>query len=167
MFSTKKCWILSIVCLALASASPVLGEAQGWAVAAGSFDIEGDPTPEAGVEFRFSPLPVGGVQWLGLVPAMGVSGTSDGGVWLYGNVRLDLEVSDHWVITPQFAVTLFEDGDGKDLGGPVEFRSGLEVSYRFGRGSRLGVLFYHLSNARIYDDNPGSNSLVLVWAIGR
>ena len=67
-------------------------------------------------------------------------------------------------MTPQFAVTLYEDGDGKDLGGPLEFRSGLEVAYDFARGPTVGLLFYHLSNGDFYDFNPGSNSLVLTVA---
>ena len=67
-------------------------------------------------------------------------------------------------MTPFTGASIFEEGDGKDLGGTVEFRSGFEISYRFDSGSRFGVYFYHLSNARIYDDNPGSNSVGLVWA---
>ena len=66
---------------------------------------------------------------------------------------------------PGFAVSLYEEGStGKDLGGPVEFRSSLEFARRFAGGSSLGLAVYHLSNAGIYDDNPGSNSVILSWA---
>jgi hypothetical protein len=57
---------------------------------------------------------------------------------------------------------LYEEGDGKDLGGPVEFRSGLEVAVRAGARWWVGLSYYHLSNAVLYDRNPGEESLVLV-----
>ena len=71
------------------------------------------------------------------------------------------------MVTPQFAVSLYEQGDGRDLGGVVEFRSGLEVAYAFAKGPRVGVLFYHLSNGDFYDFNPGSNSFVVTLSFGR
>ena len=46
----------------------------------------------------------------------------------------------------------------------VEFRSNFEVYRRLGPRSRLTGIFYHLSNASIYDDNPGVNSLVVGYA---
>lgn len=156
--------LLSICCLAVLTPPAFGGEAQGWAIHSGAFDLAESSTAEMGVEYRLAPFSLKKVE---IVPAFGLSGTSDGGVWLYGGLRYDWELSDHWIVTPSVGVSLFEEGDGKNLGGPIEFRSGLEISYRFHRRSRLGVLFYHLSNARIYDDNPGSNTLNFVWGLGR
>jgi hypothetical protein len=45
----------------------------------------------------------------------------------------------------------------------IEFRSGIELSRRLGERSRLGVSFFHLSNAALYNFNPGSESLVLTY----
>ena len=51
-------------------------------------------------------------------------------------------------------------GRGKDLGHVFEIRSGLEIAYRFNNRSRLGLLFYHISNAGLGDDrNPGAEAL--------
>lgn len=49
----------------------------------------------------------------------------------------------------------------------MEFRSGLEIAYRLANGHRVGMIYYHLSHANIYEDNPGSNSLVFTWSLGR
>jgi hypothetical protein len=68
------------------------------------------------------------------------------------------------VATPGFAAGLFHRGGGQNLGGPVEFRSSIELAYRFGDGSRLGLNLSHLSNGGFYDRNPGTESLVLVWS---
>ncbi|MEM7584109.1 MAG: acyloxyacyl hydrolase [Acidobacteriota bacterium] len=147
----------------------------GWAIYGGIFDTRGDDRPgvddrpfELGIEYRWREierfeLP----SRLQLKPTAGLAGTEDGNVWIYGGLRLDVQLGERWVMTPQFSVALYEDGDGKDLGGVVEFRSGFELAYRFEKGQRLGLLFYHLSNAGLYDSNPGSNSLVLTWGFGR
>ena len=50
---------------------------------------------------------------------------------------------------------LYLDNGGFDLGGPIEFRSGIEVGYENDRGWRFGLSYDHRSNAGIYDDNPG------------
>ncbi|GGF86632.1 hypothetical protein GCM10011319_52900 [Mameliella alba] len=44
---------------------------------------------------------------------------------------------------------------GFDLGGPIEFRSGIELGWENDRGWRFAVSYDHRSNAEIYDNNPG------------
>ncbi|MCZ6727505.1 MAG: acyloxyacyl hydrolase, partial [Acidobacteria bacterium] len=72
-------------------------------------------------------------------------------------------------LAPNFAVSLYEQGDGKDLGHEIEFRSGLELACSHRGGSSLGLEFYHISNSSISDVNPGSNSLLVYysWPLGR
>ena len=113
----------------------------------------------AGLEYRLRSR-----AW-DLVPVLGAAATEDGAFWAYAGLRRPFRFGRGWRLTPGFAVSLYEEGStGKDLGGPLEFRSSIELSHRFGRGSSLGLVFYHLSNSSIYDDNPGSNSLILTWA---
>ena len=50
---------------------------------------------------------------------------------------------------------LYSKGSGSGLGGPIEFRSGVEVGYQALNGVRFGLGFDHRSNAGIYDSNPG------------
>ena len=51
-------------------------------------------------------------------------------------------------------------GDGFDLGGLIEFRSGIELGYENRRGWRFGLSYDHRSNAGIYDDNPGIETVM-------
>lgn len=135
------------------------------AVSLGTFDLaDRDPPTEVGIEVRLRPFQLGPIA---LAPVVGATATGDDGLWGYGGVRHDLELSARWILAPSFAVALFDEGDGKDLGGPVEFRSGLELAYRLRGGNRLGFVFYHLSNAGIYERNPGANSFALTFAFGR
>lgn len=50
---------------------------------------------------------------------------------------------------------LYSRGTGVDLGGPIEFRSGIELAYHLENGMRLGLGWDHRSNLEIYARNPG------------
>lgn len=140
-----------------------------WAVLAGIFDVgtRGE-VGEVGAEARLRKfgLPLGSLE-LPLEPAVGAMTTGDGAAYAHLSFRLTLKDlwatpwSDRWRVVPFLGVGVYEAGDGKDLGGPVEFRSGVEVSYRAGQRWWLGATLYHLSNAVIYDSNPGEESLVV------
>ena len=159
MKKTLQTVALTVVALLPAASAATAGD---WAVHAGRFDIARDEKPvEGGLQYRFAGFSLGPFE---LTPAVGLAATENENVWVYGALRYDFELSARWVLTPTLGVSLYDEGDGKDLGGPIEFLTGLEVAYRFASGSRLGVWFYHLSNAGLYDDNPGANSLVLTWA---
>ena len=156
-------WLVAAI-VAGAAAMPVAParaeEGRELALSAGSYDIAKTRSIEAGVEYRLRSR-----AW-GLVPALGGALNDDGAFWVYGGLRRPFRVGRGWRLTPGLAVSLYEEGSsGKDLGGLLEFRSSLELSYRFAGGSSLGLAFYHLSNASLYDDNPGSNSVTLSWAL--
>ena len=62
--------------------------------------------------------------------------------------------------TPSFAPGLYSEGDGKDLGHVLEFKTEVQVSYAFSDTSSLAVSYNHLSNASLGDKNPGANSYI-------
>ena len=126
---------------------------------AGYYDINDDE--DAG-EFHFEYI--SDWRFWKLTPQIGVMATTDAAAYLYAGIRLDLFLGRRWVITPQFAPGLYHDGDGKDLGHVIEFRSAIEVAYRFDDRSRLGLSFYHLSNAGLDDNNPGTEVLTLHYS---
>lgn len=113
---------------------------------------------EVGFEYR-RPIDV----W-GLALAAGLTVNDDKSAWILGGLRRDFSLAGSWIITPAFAIALYEKGDGKDLGGPLEFRSALEIAYLWPSRKRLAFAIYHLSNAGIYDRNPGMNSLILTYS---
>jgi lipid A 3-O-deacylase len=51
------------------------------------------------------------------------------------------------------------------LGAPIEFRSGVDLAYKFADLSRLGVSFQHTSNAGIGKSNPGEQEVLLVYQL--
>lgn len=129
---------------------------------AGYYDLfDNQSAGEARVEYRFSEA---NKVWI-FTPFVGAMGTTDAATYGYAGIGIDVFFGKRWVATPNFAVGLYGNGDGKDLGYAVEFRSGLEVAYRFDDYSRLGVSFTHISNAGLDDRNPGVESLVVMYSI--
>ena len=57
------------------------------------------------------------------------------------------------------------NGDGKDLGNPLEFRSGITFSVRLSDYSRLGITFHHISNAGLNERNPGEESILVLYSV--
>lgn len=142
--------------------NPVAAEDSEWSIYAGRWAIEQeDATNEVGFElhrpFKETPFDLAG----------GMAATADEAVWAYVGTSVSWQAGEKFRLRPGFAVSLFEDGDGRDLGGVVEFRSSLEVTYLVNPNLRLGLLVYHLSNASIYENNPGANSLVFVVGLPR
>ena len=91
--------------------------------------------------------------------------TTDAAIYGYAGLMLDIYFGRRIVFTPNVAVGLYSDGGGKDLGSVIEFRSGVELAYRFDSRARLGVAFHHISNASIEDINPGTETLTLVLSL--
>jgi len=150
-------------CLALSSilASPMLAqESPSVAFSLGAFNFNKSPTVlEGGVEYRH-PIDV----WK-LAIAGGLFANVDGAFWVFGGLRRDFHLGGPWLITPAFGLTLYEKGDSKDLGGVFEFRSALEVGYQWPNRHRVAFGISHLSNAGIYDLNPGANSLIVSYSL--
>ena len=126
----------------------------------GSFDVNDDEDSiEARLEYRSD------IKLLWVKPFSGVMVNTNSGVYGYGGILLDVFLGRRLVVTPSFAVGLYHVGAGKDLGSAIEFRSQIEVGFRFDDRSRLALSFDHVSNAGIDDKNPGTEELVLTYAV--
>ena len=132
---------------------------------AGAFDtgmpnpIE-DTEPAYELELRFK-------QGLWYIhPHIGFQGTTDGMVYGYLGLHTDLPIGDHFRIVPSGSVGLWSQGyNGKDLGGLLEFRVGGGIAWRFDNDWRVGVTWYHMSNANTYNSNPGAEMMFLELGI--
>jgi len=127
---------------------------------AGAFDLlQGD---DQAVDFRLEYRHGKGL-WI-VKPWVGFEGTSDGAIYGVGGIYADISLGRRFVLTPSFGVGAYDEGDGKDLGDTIEFRSQVELAYRFDNRSRVGVAFSHISNAGIGDRNPGTEILNVYYA---
>lgn len=149
--------------LAVAAAASLLAHAataeEYLTLSAGSFDVDDENTPNFGLEYR------GESFWYDLLPIAGVQANTDGGIYGYVGLNYDWQFTDRWYLTPTVAVGAYEDNSSVDLGGWLEFRTGVEVSHRFSNAHRLGLAFHHISNASIYDENPGTEQVMLTYSV--
>lgn len=154
-------WLAVLLAAMVFTTGPARAEDPAFlAVSAGYYDINDDYDAfEGRVEYRHDRK-----FWI-FKPFAGVMATSDEAVHGYAGVLVDIYFGRRWVLTPSFAPGVYRDGDGKDLGGTIQFRSQLELSYRFDDRSRLGLSVNHISNASIYDSNPGTESVAITYAI--
>ncbi len=104
-------------------------------------------------------------RFLNFRPLIGLMATAKGTVYGYVGLNFDLLFADHILFAPGFAAGYFTAGNGKKLGYPIEFRSGVELAWQFSDWHRIGLHFYHLSNASLGHRNPGEESLVLFYDI--
>ena len=92
-----------------------------------------------------------------LSPITGVFLTANSAAYLYTGVQAEYEVG-FLTITPSFAPGYYHDGNGKDLGSPLEFKSEVQMTFNLSDSTHLGMSYNHISNASLGTKNPGANS---------
>ena len=165
VWPVRRIWVgIAVLGLGFGLLAPVPARAEDPAMLAFSlawFDANqrDDQAAEARIEYRAARR-----YWL-FKPFGGIMATSDGAAHAFAGVLIDLYFGHHLVVTPSFAPGVFTDGDGKDLGSVIEFRSQIEIAWRFDNRSRIGLSLNHISNASIANRNPGVESLALTYVI--
>tara|TARA_B100001996_G_scaffold148881_1_gene113305 strand:+ start:59 stop:562 length:504 start_codon:yes stop_codon:yes gene_type:complete len=95
-----------------------------------------------------------------LQPVTGAFMTADNAAYIYTGFQIPYE-SGSLKITPSFTPGLYDDGDGKDLGHVIEFKSEIQISFNLTSDSEIGISYNHLSNASLGSKNPGANSYII------
>jgi len=107
------------------------------------------PTGQLQVENQFA------AKFGPVSPIVGSLFTTAGDVYGYAGIAYMLPANSRFLIRPTFAVGSYFRGSGQNLGGTLEFNSGLEFNYLVENNIRLGLSVHHISNAGIYTHNPG------------
>ena len=92
-----------------------------------------------------------------LSPITGLMITADNAGYIYTGVQAQYRIG-FLNITPSFTPGLYHEGEGKDLGHMLEFKSEVQLSLDLSEGTELGFSYNHISNASLGDKNPGANS---------
>ena len=97
-------------------------------------------------------------SFLGTIsPVTGFLITGDNATYLYTGVQAEYNIGK-LNLTPSFTPGLYGQGDGKDLGHLVEFKSEVQLSLDLSEKSQFGFSYNHISNASLGEKNPGANS---------
>ena len=92
-----------------------------------------------------------------LSPITGALITSDNASYFYTGIQANYKIGS-LNLTPSFTPGYYHEGDGKDLGHALEFKSEVQLSLELPKESQLGFSYNHISNASLGDKNPGANS---------
>ena len=124
----------------------------------GMFDFSDDGKSSQLIGFQHQDENLNRDTFLGnLSPITGLMITADNAGFIYTGVQAQYKVGN-LNFTPSFAPGLYHEGNGKDLGHVLEFKSELQVSFDLSQNSELGFSYNHISNASLGDKNPGANS---------
>ena len=92
-----------------------------------------------------------------LSPITGALITADNATYMYTGVQAQYKLGS-LNFTPSFTPGYYNEGNGKDLGHALEFKSEVQLSLELPKDTQLGFSYNHLSNASLGDKNPGANS---------
>lgn len=145
----------------LASGPALADNVNRVSIGLGYYDIRDN---EDAVDFRIEYRPGTPIVWE-LRPWLGAEVTSDGALYGAGGFLYDFHLQNNWILTPSIGGGLYAEGNGKDLGGAIQFRTMLELGYQFENASRVSAGLSHISNAHTRNYNPGTEILGVYYHI--
>ena len=155
---TIKFLIILYISLNLSSFSYSEERTNGYNFYTGMFDFSDDKKRSTlfGVEHQnenlYRDTLVGRVS-----PVTGFMITEANAAYVYTGIEANYDLGI-FKFTPSFAPGIYSQGDGKDLGHPLEFKSEVQLSMDLGETTNFGMSYNHVSNASLGDKNPGANS---------
>jgi|TARA_B110001450_G_C17377107_1_gene382147 lipid A 3-O-deacylase len=124
----------------------------------GMFDFSDDGKRATTIGFQHQNEDLLRDSFMGILsPVTGAMITSDNASYFYTGVQAQYQIGKI-NLTPSFAPGLYSQGDGKDLGHVMEFKSEIQLSVDLFKDSELGFSYNHISNASLGKKNPGANS---------
>ena len=129
-----------------------------FSVYTGMFDFSDDGKRSTLIGFQHQNENLNRDTFLGnLSPITGAMLTADSAAYFYTGVQANYKIGV-LNFTPSFAPGFYNEGNGKDLGHALEFKSEIQLSLELPLDSQVGFSYNHLSNASLGDENPGANS---------
>ena len=90
-------------------------------------------------------------------PITGAFMTGNSSVYLYTGIEGQYGIG-HLKILPSFSPGYYEEGDGKDLGSALEFKSEVKIGLDIFENSKLSYSYSHISNNDWGETNPGTDN---------
>ena len=97
-----------------------------------------------------------------IVPMTGAMLTKDNASMIYAGIKTEYKIGNFF-ISPSFAPGYYNEGDGKDLGHDIEFKTQLNFGWNLGDKSNFGLSYSHISNADLGVKNPGANNIAFTF----
>ena len=130
----------------------------------GMFDFSDDGKKSTLIGFQHQNENLNRDTFLGnLSPITGFLITADNAGYIYTGVQAQYKLGA-LNLTPSFTPGIYHEGDGKDLGSVLEFKSELKVGLDIFENSKLSYSYSHISNNDWGETNPGTDNQQITFS---
>ena len=155
-----KKFLLTIILYYLTSGSL---HANSYSIFGGTYDYDDDNTTNLiGLNYHISNSEIDLLKILTINPVVGGLVTAKSATMFYGGFETNLG-SDLIYLNLSSSAGIYSNGDGKDLGNDIQFKSEVNLLYSLSDETRIGIGSHHISNAGLDSVNPGTNNYYLIF----
>ena len=156
-----KKYLLSLIIFVLSSNTSI--SANSYSIFGGTYDYDDDNTTNLfGLNYHVSNSEIDLFDILTLNPVIGGFITAESASMLYGGFETNIG-ADSIYLNLSSSAGIYSNGDGKDLGNTLQFKSEVNLFYSISKDSRFGIGSHHISNAGLNSVNPGTNNYYLIY----
>ena len=137
--------------------------ANSFSIFGGAYDYDDDSTSTLfGLNYHLSDNSFSVFNLIDLNPVIGGFVTAKSATMFYSGFETNIG-QDTIYLNLSSSAGIYSNGDGKDLGNALQFKSEVNIFYRLSKSSRLGLGSHHISNAGLSSVNPGTNNFYLIF----
>ena len=137
--------------------------ASSFSIFGGSYDYDDDNTSTLyGLNYHLSDNTFRVLNLIELNPVIGGFVTAKSASMFYSGFETNIG-QDTIYLNLSSSAGIYSNGDGKDLGNDLQFKSEVNLFYRLGKSSSIGLGSHHISNAGLSSVNPGTNNFYLIF----
>ena len=137
--------------------------ANSFSIFGGSYDYDDDNTSTLyGLNYHLSDNAFSIFNLIDLNPVIGGFVTAKSATMFYSGFETNIG-QDSIYFNLSSSAGIYSNGDGKDLGNALQFKSEVNLFYRLGKSSRVGLGSHHISNAGLSSVNPETNNFYLIF----
>ena len=137
--------------------------ANSYSIFGGTYDYDDDNTTNLiGLNYHLSNSEIDLLNILTINPVVGGLVTAKSASMFYGGFETNLG-SDLIYLNLSSSAGIYSNGDGKDLGNAIQFKSEVNLLYSLSDKTRIGIGSHHISNAGLDSVNPGTNNYYLIF----
>ena len=137
--------------------------ANSFSIFGGSYDYDDDNTSTLyGLNYHLSDSTFSVFNLIDLNPVIGGFVTAKSATMFYSGFETNIG-QDSIYLNLSSSAGIYSNGDGKDLGNALQFKSEVNFFYRLGKSSSIGLGSHHISNAGLSSVNPGTNNFYLIF----
>ena len=128
----------------------------------GSYDYDDNNTSNLiGLNYHLTQNDFSILNIIDINPVVGLFVTAKSASMLYSGFETNLG-GDTIFLNLSSSAGLYNNGDGKDLGNTLQFKSEINLFYSLSNSTRIGLGSHHISNAGLSSVNPGVNNYYLI-----